>query len=120
MEQVYWDILQQSIVIAIGVILPPVLVVLAREANKVANALVVRIEAEVGAENFAVARELVAEAVQAAEQMGLTEMIVNEGEAKKAFAMAYVQQALSARNINLDINEIDAAVEAACKVAFGE
>ena len=118
MDQVYWDILEKILVIAIGVVLPPVLVIVANEARKVSNALVVRIQGEIGVNNYNFLMSMVDEAVHAAEQLGLTDMIENEGQAKKKFALEYVQSKLDASGIDIDVNEIDAAIEAAVNKAF--
>jgi hypothetical protein len=118
MDQVYWEIIQKFILLVIGVVLPPVLVLLTREAQKVSNALVERIQGEIGMSNYAMVQSMVKEAVLAAEQLGLTEQIENVGEQKKRFAMNYVQGLLEARGIEINLNEIEGAIEAAVKDTF--
>jgi LL-H family phage holin len=120
MDTVYWEILEQIIVIAIGVILPPVLALLTVYANRITNALVARIEGEIGAKNFELLRSMAEEAVRAAEQMGLSDKIENVGEEKKRFALRYLQDRLDASGIKIDINELDAAIEAAVQKAFND
>lgn len=118
MDQVYWDIIEKVIVIAIGVVLPPVLAMLTVYANRVSSALVARIEGELGAQNFELLKSMAQEAVRSAEQLGLNDMIENVGEEKKRYALRYVQDLLASRNIDISINEIDAAIEAAVQKTF--
>jgi hypothetical protein len=118
MDAVYWEIIEKIIVVAIGVILPPVLALLTVYANRITTALVSRIEGEIGVQNFALLLSMAEEAVHAAEQIGLSEMIEDVGEEKKKFAMNYIQRMLEARQIEIDVNEIDAAIEAAVNRAF--
>lgn len=118
MDQVYWDIIEKVIVIAIGVILPPVLAMLTVYANRVSAALVKRIEGEIGAQNFELLKSMAQEAVRSAEQLGLNDMIENVGEQKKAYAMKYMQDMLATRGIDINLNEIDAAIEAAVNRTF--
>lgn len=118
MDQVYWDIIEKVIVIAIGVVVPPVLALLTVYANKVSAALVARIEGEIGSQNFELLKSMAIEAVHSAEQLGLNDMIENVGEQKKAYAMKYVQDLLESRGIQINLNEIDAAIEAAVNKTF--
>lgn len=118
MDQVYWDIIEKVIVIAIGVVLPPVLALLAVYANRVSAALVKRIEGEIGTQNFELLKSMAQEAVHSAEQLGLTDMIENVGEQKKAYAMRYMQDMLASRGVQINLNEIDAAIEAAVNKTF--
>lgn len=120
MDQIYWDIIEQVIVIAIGVVLPPVLALVAVYLKQITNALVARIEGEIGASNFEMLKSMAIEAVHAAEQSGLNDMIANVGEEKKRFALKYVQDLLDARGVDISLNEIDVAVEAAVNKTFNK
>lgn len=57
---------------------------------------------------------MVAVAVKAAEQSGLTKAIENDAATKRDYAISLVQNALESRNItHINVMEIEAAIEAA-------
>jgi len=118
LSQEMWDIIQLMLEVAIGVILPVVLSIVAVEGRKISIALQERIRGEIGAQNYDMVVRLAYDAVSAAEQYGLSEKIENLGTQKKEFAMAYVQKELEDAGIHIDLNRIDAAVEAAVNQTF--
>lgn len=76
------------------------------------KALKAKLEAEAAAafpDAFDLLQKFAVSAVQAAEQSGLVET----GEAKKAFAIEQVEKWLAQAGIDLDLDQIDAAIEAA-------
>lgn len=70
------------------------------------------------AQNLDVAIALVRQMVLAAEQMGLTDAIKNIGEEKKAFVISMAEKALAERGIKMDLDELDALIEAQVKDAI--
>ena len=74
-----------------------------------------KVSAEIAAQLYNAARI----AVFAAEQSGLAGLIVNTATSKKAYAVGVAEQWLAARKINLDLDIIANAIEAAVREEFG-
>ena len=74
------------------------------------------IRSHVKVEHLALLDYFVEVAVKSAEQVGLVDMIENTGEAKKQYAIDYLQSALRARGLNYladNVDELSAAIESA-------
>lgn len=113
-----WELVQSLLVVVITVGLPILLGFVFAEIRKFSAIAQAWLANKIGKENYDLMIQMVYEAVQTAEQLGLTDQIEDIGEAKKRFALESVQQALNARGIYIDVNEIDAAIEAAVRVAL--
>lgn len=83
--------------------------VLAAYATRVLKRKLSEIEARLDGEQRLLVRELAQMAVNAAEQLGLSEQI----EDKKKYAVEYVEGALASRGVYLDAGQIVAEIEAA-------
>ena len=104
----------------IGSILQPMLVTLIQVLTPIIMAFIVlflnkKLEETRGlidAEKLAVAQELITRFVQAAQQSGLQGFIANEGSEKKNAVIAWTKSELARRGITLDLNTLDAMIEA--------
>jgi hypothetical protein len=116
----FWEIIMLTLEVLISVLLPVVLGVAVVEGRKISLAVQERIRGEIGEQQYAMMSAVVADAVAAAEQYGLSEKIKNLGESKKEFAMAYAQRELNEAGINIDLNRLDASIEAAVNQTFNQ
>lgn len=81
--------------------------------------LVAKIKAEMSESQLAFITALAGQLVLAAEQSGLTGVITNVGEEKKAMVMAALQAAADEKGIKINVELLSAIVEAAVVDAFG-
>ena len=70
-------------------------------------------KAQISAESFKAAREIVGTLVSAAEQSGLAGVLSSIGEEKKAWVMAAAQEEFIKRGIKIDIWALETIIEAA-------
>lgn len=77
------------------------------------NAQTAKIQGQIGNQNWEMITRFIDLSVLAAEQSGLAGLIANEGKAKKEFVLNLVQKFLNEKGIVVDVNRIDAAIEAA-------
>ena len=108
-------IIQGTLMLLIQLLLP----VLLGYAVVWVNAQIKATKAKMSADQIALVRSLVASFVLAAEQSGLAGTIRNIGSEKKAYVLALIRNELAARNISIDVDTLDAMVEAAVNDAFG-
>lgn len=74
------------------------------------------VRSHIKVEHLALLDYFVEVAVKSAEQVGILEMIANTGEAKKQFAIEYLQTALRSRGLHYladNVDELSAAIESA-------
>ena len=69
--------------------------------------------AKAGAEQVALAEQVIAGLVKAAEQQGFWDAALAEGQNKKAWVLERAQAELAEHGIKLDVKRLDALVEAA-------
>ena len=81
--------------------------------------LLAKVKAEMSESQLAFITALAGQLVIAAEQSGLTGVIINVGEEKKAMVMAALQAAADERGIRINVELLSAIVEAAVVDAFG-
>lgn len=84
------------------------------------NAKIKEAKASTYAADIATAAALIYQLVLAAEQNGLIEAIKNEGVEKKKYVLDLAEKELAKHNISLDLDVIDALIEAAVHQAFKE
>jgi len=81
--------------------------------------LIARIKSEMSESQLAFITVLAGQLVLAAEQSGLTGVITNIGEEKKAMVIAALQQAADDNGIKISVELLSAIIEAAVVDAFG-
>jgi len=81
--------------------------------------LLAKIKAEMSESQLAFITVLAGQLVLAAEQSGLTGVITNIGEEKKAMVIAALQQAADDNGIKISVELLSAIIEAAVVDAFG-
>ena len=109
-------LLQNALETIITVGLPIVLAMLV----KWINAQVVAASHKVSREQLDTVYLIINQLVRAAEQSGLAGQIEKAGEAKKAYVLALVRQELEERKININLELLDAMIEASVHEAFGK
>jgi len=104
----WMDVLNKVLVAVLGIIAVPVGTMIGFYVKK----LIDKASAEIAAASpntFDLLQKFAVAAVQAAEQSGLLET----GEAKKEYAIALVEKWLLQFGIDVDLDQVDAAIEAA-------
>lgn len=102
------DVLNKVLVAVLGIIAVPVGTMIGFYVKKLIDKATAEIEAA-APDTFDLLQKFAVAAVQAAEQSGL----VKTGEEKKAFALAQVEAWLSQYGIDIDMDQVDAAIESA-------
>jgi LL-H family phage holin len=114
-NQILSTLLQVLIETIITVVLPVVLVRLVIWINT----QIVATKSKISKEELLLIETLIKQFVRAAEQSGLTGQLKAAGAEKKAFVLALLHAELEERGIKLNLEVIDAMVEAAVNDAFG-
>src|SRR5512141_661367 len=109
-------LLQSALETVITVSLPIILVYLVNWIN----AQVRHASAKLSREQLDTVYVIINQLVRAAEQSGLTGQLEATGAEKKAYVLALLRQELDERGINLNLELLDAMVEAAVHDAFGK
>lgn len=109
-------LLQNALETIITVGLPIVLAVLV----KWINAQIVAASAKLSRQQLDTVNIIIENLVRAAEQSGLAGQIEKAGEAKKAYVLALLRQELEERKININLELLDAMIEAAVHDAFSK
>ncbi len=109
-------ILQAAIVTCIEVLLPLFLGYSVALLNK----KIQQAKGQIDHQKLATAVALVQQFVAAAEQNGLTGALKAEGAAKKQYVIDMMKAELDRRGIHLDIETIDALIEAEVNQVFGK
>ncbi len=104
----WMDVLNKVLVALLGIIAVPVGTMIGFYIKKLIDKAQAEIEA-VAPDTFDMVQKFAVAAVQAAEQSGLLET----GEQKKEFALAQVEAWLAEFGIDIDLDQVDAAIEAA-------
>ncbi len=104
----WMDVLNKVIVAVLGLIAVPIGTMVGYWLKKQIDKVTAEIKAA-QPDTFDLLQKFALSAVQAAEQSGL----VKTGEEKKAFALAQVEAWLAEFGINIDLKQVDAAIEAA-------
>jgi LL-H family phage holin len=110
------SLLQVLIETIITVVLPIVMVNLVIWLNAQIKAT----RSKMGKEELSLIETLIKQFVRAAEQSGLTGQVKAAGAEKKAFVLALLHAELAERGITLNLEVIDAMVEAAVHDAFSK
>ncbi len=84
------------------------------------NAQVKNTKAKMSKEQLDLVYLLINQFVRAAEQAGLTGALKKAGAEKKAYVMALLKSELEGRKININLEVLDAMVEAAVNDAFSK
>ena len=114
MEINWSEIIQQSLLVIIQVLLPIALVFIINWIRKQSTLL----ETKISAEQLELVRSMVSQLVLAAEQVGLKDSLLAAGDAKKEWVLMKLEEQLSAKGINIDLNILSDEVEAAVHRAF--
>jgi len=109
------DLLQPILETLLDVLLPVVLSVVALWIKQ----LISKAKAEIEEANLSWLLVLARQLVVAAEQAGVTGMIEDIGEEKKAMVVSLLQKAADARGIKIDMEVLSAIIEAAVVAEFG-
>jgi LL-H family phage holin len=104
----WMDVLNKVIVAVLGIIAIPLGTMIGFYVKKQIDKVVAEIKAA-APDSFDMLQKFAIAAVQAAEQSGL----FATGEAKKAFAIDQVEKWLAQSGIEIDLDQVDAAIEAA-------
>ena len=120
MDTQMWDLVEQLVIIILTTVVTVVGPVLAIEARKLSAIWQANLQASMSADEWNLMVTLSETAVRSAQQMGIIGQLENIGRVKKAWALAAVQNALNARGVFIDVNEVSAAIEAAYNATFGE
>ncbi len=104
----WMDVLNKAIVAVLGLIAVPIGTMIGYWLKKQIDKVTAEIKAA-SPDTFDLLQKFAVAAVQAAEQSGLAKT----GEEKKAFALAQVEAWLSQYGIDIDLAQVDAAIEAA-------
>jgi LL-H family phage holin len=112
----WMDILNKVIVAVLGIIAIPIGTMIGFYVKKQIDKVTAEIKAT-APDTFEMLQKFAVAAVQAAEQSGLVE----SGEAKKEFAIDQVEKWLLQSGIDVDLDQVDAAIEAAvfAEINFG-
>ena len=84
------------------------------------NAQMKNTRAQMSKEQLFLVETLIKQFVRAAEQSGLSGQVKAAGSEKKAFVIALLRQELEERGISLNLETLDAMIEAAVHDAFGK
>lgn len=109
-------ILQTALVTIIQVLLPVVLVFIVTWINL----KIKEIKGQMNQADLEFAGALVRQLVLAAEQNGLTGALEAVGAEKKKYVIALAEAELERQGIKIDLDVLDALVEAACMEAFSK
>ncbi len=109
-------ILQKSLETVIELLLP----VLLGYAVVWVNAQIKAAKAKMSNDQLTLVQNLIKSFVLAAEQSGLAGQLRNIGSEKKAFVLQLIKNELEARHIEIDVDTLDAMIEAAVNDAFGK
>lgn len=109
------DLLQPALETILTVLLPVVLGYIVLWFQRASS----KLKAEIGSEQWELLENLATQFVLAAEQSGLTGKIEQLGEVKKAMVLQLLQSAADSRGIKINVEELDAIIEAAVVDAFG-
>jgi hypothetical protein len=109
-------LLQKALETVITVAVP----VLLAMVIKWVNAQIVAASHKVSREQLDTVYMIINQLVRAAEQSGLAGQIEKAGEAKKAYVLALLRQELEDRHISINLELLDAMIEAAVHDAFGK
>ena len=114
--EVDWGlIITKILTILIEMLLPVVLYAGVKWLNQHAKEVAARIDKQ----QLETARFIIQRLVLAAEQNGLVDGLKKVGAEKKAYVLTMAEQALAARGINMDLDTLDALIEAEVIEAFG-
>jgi LL-H family phage holin len=116
MEKILSSLLHVTLETVITIVLPIVLVRLVSWINTQISAT----RSQMDKHELELVEILIKQFVRAAEQSGLTGQVKAAGAEKKAFVIALLRQELEERGIELNLETIDAMIEAAVKDAFGK
>jgi biopolymer transport protein ExbB/TolQ len=105
MTEVEWGIIQKIILVLIQVAIPPLLAWGIAELRRYLGQLRQK-------EEWEAIKDAVRVAVDAAEQLGLTDQLEEYGEDKLAAALEFVEDQLEAQGIMLDIDQYADAIRA--------
>ena len=97
----------------VEILVPPVFAALAALVARLIWVQADRLRSQIGEAKWNAIRIAVSEAVAAAEQSALGQLIAQEGAAKKKFALDAAQAYLDERKIPIDLNVLDNLIEAA-------
>lgn len=114
-QKILSSLLQVTLETVITIVLPVVLVRLVSWINLQISAT----RSKMSEEQLVLVETLIKQFVRAAEQSGLTGQIKAAGAEKKAFVLALVKAELAERGITLNLDTLDAMIEAAVNDAFG-
>jgi hypothetical protein len=115
-QAVDWgDLIQPLLETVLNIVLPIVLSAAALWIKQ----LISKAKAEIEEANLSWLLVLAQQLVVAAEQAGVTGMIEDIGEEKKAMVIGLLQKAADERGIKVDVEVISAIIEAAVVDAFG-
>ena len=117
MEQKILSSLLQVLLETVIVVVLPIL--LTRLVTWI-NSQIKNTRAQMSKEQLFLVETLIKQFVRAAEQSGLTGQIKAAGAEKKAFVLALVKAELAERAISLNLDTLDAMIEAAVSDAFGK
>lgn len=109
-------LLQNALETVITVAVPVCLAMLV----KWINAQIVAASHRVSREQLDTVYMIIKQLVRAAKQSGLAGSLEKAGAAKKAYVLALLRQELEERNITLNLELLDAMIEAAVNDAFGK
>jgi LL-H family phage holin len=84
------------------------------------NSQIKNTRAQMSKEQLALTEMLVKQFVRAAEQSGLSGQIKAAGAEKKAYVLALIRAELEERQISINLEVLDAMIEAAVNDAFGK
>jgi LL-H family phage holin len=115
-KQILSSILQVLIETIITVVVP---VVLVRVVSWI-NAQIKATKSQIDQNELALIETLIKQFVRAAEQSGLSGQLKAAGAEKKAFVLALLHAELEQRGITINLEVIDAMIEAAVNDAFGK
>jgi LL-H family phage holin len=116
MEKILSSLLQVTLETIITIVLPIVLVRMVAWINAQISAT----RSQMDKHELELVETLIKQFVRAAEQSGLTGQVKAAGAEKKAFVIALLRHELEERGIELNLETIDAMIEAAVKDAFGK
>lgn len=116
-----WGKILTDIMLAmITVFLPVFLSFLLRWIRDKVNYMNQLMADELGASNWEFVKALADDFVLAAEQRGVWDKLLSTGADKKVWVIQRMQEALRARGLNVDLEQIDAAIELAVWQALKE
>ena len=99
------------VVVAIEILLPVVLIAIVAWLRPLLKRADEKMASEIGLANWAFFKSLAIQYVLAAEQRGLWDDLLSEGDARKRWTIQRLQEACDRYGLGIGIAEIDAAVE---------